>query len=124
MGNLKSGGYVYFDAEGNSFVSSGSTASIAVDSGSIDNNYLSWHCLGNIGNNATISLFDDILKPSRKKGSWIRKRNGDKEYYICSECKNGDFCVDPFEWIACPWCDAQMDGVGEIHNGIVYEPES
>lgn len=77
---------------------------------------------GNKLSNFTQLLFDIIIdtlpQEKRSKGKWKREIDADgEERYCCSKCGRGEYCVDPYEWIACPWCDATMDGIEVDEEG-------
>ena len=45
-------------------------------------------------------------KPFEQLGRW--NFDSDKGFYVCSNCGSGDYCVDPYEWVSCPWCKKSM----------------
>lgn len=45
-------------------------------------------------------------KSFEQLGRW--NFDSDKGFYVCSNCGSGDYCVDPYEWVSCPWCKKSM----------------
>lgn len=60
-------------------------------------------------------IIDNVLsvQPERKKGHWVfvhPLQKNDNGAYICSECKVGNWVIDPKSYFFCPNCGADMRG--------------
>ena len=51
--------------------------------------------------------------PEREKGEWLfvhPLQTSDMGAYMCSQCKKGDFDIEPSSYKFCPYCGAEMKG--------------
>lgn len=51
------------------------------------------------------------IEPERQKGEWIfvhPLQNDDSGAYMCSECRTGNWEIDPERYFFCPTCGAKM----------------
>ena len=59
----------------------------------------------------TLVALDALKSMERTHGEWIfihpLQMDGPVGY-MCSNCKTGNFDVNPETWKACPWCGADM----------------
>lgn len=52
-------------------------------------------------------------QPERLKGHWIfvhPLQEDDSGAYMCSECRTGNWGIDPKRYFFCPYCGADMRG--------------
>ena len=60
---------------------------------------------------AIIMMIEEVPSVQPRKGKWIfihpLQMDGPVGY-MCSNCKTGNFDVNPKKWKSCPWCMADM----------------